>query len=888
MIGQNCTSDFQCSRVDCGGSAATDSALCVDGQCWCAERAFFFVLFGVYMLSLISVAIYARTMAPGGMLDSDANPTEAGQSSEAGQGTGGGSRGAGTTTHVTNPSHAAIAINDGAIPPSHDLTATDNNTNTTTSNTSTTASTTTSTNAPPSAHLVLMDHFMPRAGFGGPVMAFTLFSTLFSGYSVIGIPDDTFKAGFYGLRWLASTLPGLTSMLIFYPRFRRVGLARNYASPSDVFADRFNCQSLRLLATMIMLFVQLIYTAAQFKAIYDIIDAIALGRVDAYETTAFIMVVTVICDWIGGQRGIALSDSLQAGLMIVSFLTMPFVVSNEYRSFSEVMSTCTGPDGLNCIAQRRPWFSKTPTVLGSCLFNNQSATDPECFRSTFTGPNATAEFSAATTQWGINPDELTILDHQTLSMFGFIVNGFAFPMQTHFLQKLFLARSEAVIRHAMLALAVSAFMVFFPAFYYGMLTAADFPHETMTAVPMLCGKLMDKGGFPQFIAIVSLNAVLAAMMSTADSTIIGGTNIWICTWTKGFLLPGKSARVYSWLTFITTPFIAWCSLTFAVHAKDVRFDTLISIQNSVNWQAIPAFTVAMYSDRLAAYPLLCGMVVGLVITLSIEAAMALDHEDNEHHTLAAEQFDPYLPSGVWGVMANIVTAVIAQRVLESRGSSMADDSVRSFDTVSADIRATYGAERLTAVEIARICAGSPEPMEDSFRRMVTYAQGILMLFALPWYAAPFTDQGVGAGGFPQWAGVFFGAITLSYLACIYCIWSWDPNDTPIEGLHFGGAEMARPDRFKMGPRSSVVSAVTNHNDDDSQRDTDDDDVEGPAVPYSDVFGTEVASRDGSDDNDDEGDGDGSVARVTRRGRGSSAYGDLDITDAVAVDNSEED
>lgn len=82
-------------------------------------------------------------------------------------------------------------------------------------------------------------------------------------------------------------------------------MARNYASPSDVFADRFNCQALRLLATAIMLFVQvpitsilsmyqpvhhlltissllqLIYTAAQFKAIFDIIDAIALGRIDA-------------------------------------------------------------------------------------------------------------------------------------------------------------------------------------------------------------------------------------------------------------------------------------------------------------------------------------------------------------------------------------------------------------------------------------------------------------------------------------------------------------------------------------------------------------------------------------------------------------------------------
>lgn len=80
---------------------------------------------------------------------------------------------------------------------------------------------------PMSAHLVLMDHFVPRAGFGAVIMSLTLFSTLFSGYSVVGIPDDTFVAGFYGMRWLASTLPGITAMLLSVPSVRAlVALSR--------------------------------------------------------------------------------------------------------------------------------------------------------------------------------------------------------------------------------------------------------------------------------------------------------------------------------------------------------------------------------------------------------------------------------------------------------------------------------------------------------------------------------------------------------------------------------------------------------------------------------------------------------------------------------------
>jgi hypothetical protein len=53
-------------------------------------------------------------------------------------------------------------------------------------------------------------------------------------------------------------------------------------------------------------------TGVCVQALYEVIDVIALGRIDPYDTTAFIMVIIVVCDWIGGQRGITLSDSIQA------------------------------------------------------------------------------------------------------------------------------------------------------------------------------------------------------------------------------------------------------------------------------------------------------------------------------------------------------------------------------------------------------------------------------------------------------------------------------------------------------------------------------------------------------------------------------------------------
>jgi hypothetical protein len=98
----------------------------------------------------------------------------------------------------------------------------------------------------------------------------------------------------------------------------------------------------------------------------------------------------------------------------------------------------------------------------------------------------------------------------------------------------------------------------------------------------------------------------------------------------------------------------------------------------------------------------------------------------------------------------------------------------------------YGAERLTANAIEKIVQGSEEPMMIPKRRWLTYAQIAIIVATLPWYRTAYSDQEVTYGGFPEWAAWFFSAIVICYAIQMYCIWSWTPNDTPIEGLHYGG------------------------------------------------------------------------------------------------------
>eukprot|EP00041_Stephanoeca_diplocostata_P037208 m.1396292 g.1396292 ORF g.1396292 m.1396292 type:complete len:838 (+) comp24995_c0_seq22:359-2872(+) len=694
-----CVTDVDCSHVNCGGSQS-DRATCTDaGQCQCAERALFFVVFGIYIIALLWVAAYGKYLTKSYIEDRKTKTTK-------------------------------------------EMTTTEQ----------------------------LKDRFMPNANFGMWIMGLTIFSTTFSGYSVIGVPGEAELTGFVALRWLAIGISFTLTMLVYYPRFRRIGIARGYASPSDIFADRFNCQSLRLLATLVMLFVQFVFTTAQLKAIYDIIDVIALGRISAYSTTIFIAIILVICDIIGGQRGISLSDAIQAGIMLCAYLLMPFVLLSHYPSMGELHDPCAD-NSTQCIAAVRPWFAQYPTVGGSCLPVN-NATDSDCYRSHFA--NSTL-YNEGVARWGVNVDDRIEFDHQALSMLGFILNGFAFPLQTHFLQKLFLSRSERVLKFAFIILTVGFFIATFPSYYIGMLVPVQFGTDTGSPLPYACGELMNKGGFNQFVAVIALNAILAAIMSTADSTIIGACNVWTCTWMRGFLFKNRSTVAYQRCSMITTPIIAVLALVFALHADEIRFDTLIQIQNSVNWQIIPALTVAMFTDRIAAYPLLCGMVVGLAVTIGLELKHSLDHVGSDHY-FDRHRFDPLLPSGLYGVMVNVAATILAQYVLSAMGSPLANDDKRTTDQVDLKIRKGYGSQRLLASTIRSDIVPGIEPFSNRVPRILAGVGFALIVLALPWYESPFASQGIASGGMPTWAAGLTAAVTLAYVLQIAIIALWN---TPV-------------------------------------------------------------------------------------------------------------
>ena len=125
----------------------------------------------------------------------------------------------------------------------------------------------------------MVDHFL--AGRQTPLFIIVLstFSTIFSGYTMVGVPNETNSKGFTSLRWVQAINSIIISMIIFVPRMRGLAEKRNYTSTVDFITDRYRSESLRLIMIAIMVISDIIYCIGQFAAISSLIETVTNGQI---------------------------------------------------------------------------------------------------------------------------------------------------------------------------------------------------------------------------------------------------------------------------------------------------------------------------------------------------------------------------------------------------------------------------------------------------------------------------------------------------------------------------------------------------------------------------------------------------------------------------------
>ena len=318
----------------------------------------------------------------------------------------------------------------------------------------------------------LKDFYLAGSGVGFLVLVLTLYATQYSGNTLFAFTGKTFRIGYAWLMSVHFMTAIIVVYLVFAPRLHRLAKRESFITPADFLEHRFSHRPYTVLASITMVVAIGNYLLAQLTAM-----GLLLQGMTTYEPrTAFVAgvillaVIMLVYETLGGFRAVAWTDLIQGSILMVGFAILLFVVLDHFgglaKSYKLLESAkpekVAAPDALGI----RQWFSYIVVVgIGGALY-----------------PQA--------------------------------------------IQRIYAARNQRVLRNGVATMAFLPLTASLIAVLVGV-TAAASPElanlkdtDSDRVFSEVCRIVMDQSLFHRWLIVVLLAAVLAALMSTADSVLL--------------------------------------------------------------------------------------------------------------------------------------------------------------------------------------------------------------------------------------------------------------------------------------------------------------------------------------------------------------------------------
>lgn len=457
----------------------------------------------------------------------------------------------------------------------------------------------------------LSAHYLGGRDFGPLMTAGTLFASLFSGYTVIGVPNEAYRLGWFSIRWIPSLMGIVMGYFGTGLRLRKASLIRNHQSPVDFITDRYQSQLLRYTVVFLQVLPTLIYLAAQVIAIKGTFNSIFELDPDSTYAVIIIMALILVFEWVGGLNSVALTDSIQAVVMVISFVIIPSVLVRNFGGWKDL--------------------------------------DPE----TFPQPSFYQ----------------TMTKEQQWDFWQFSVVNFSFFTLPHLLQRTYAARDLKSLRMGYAVMTMGPWFTSFVGIFMGTVGVAILANEDGSpASPSnpfaaILEEMMNLGGFSMAAGTIAVTASLAAIMSTADSLIIAISQlvtVEIVYPLRQNASPTEVAMVGKVVSFLSVALSLLVGIFW-----DQGISDLGKIQFALSAQAVPAFLFGLfsYNKKTDIHPwcLSGGAFASVVYVFAIYFGYLKPNDDS----LA-------FSSGVTGFMVHVVVAVVLEALRRLMGGSTQD------------------------------------------------------------------------------------------------------------------------------------------------------------------------------------------------------------------------
>ena len=413
----------------------------------------------------------------------------------------------------------------------------------------------------------LKDFYLAGNGFGLVVIFLTLYATQYSGNTLFGYSGKAYRIGFAWIMSIHFMTAVVACFLIYAPRLYAHAKKYDFITPTDYLQHRFNSNWINVIATIILVVVLSNYLLAQLMAMGRAMQGLSSADPDlAYRQGVILLtLIMVVYGTLGGIRAIAWTDVIQGLVLMVGFSLLLFML---YKQF--------GPISL-----------ATNIIQQSSESAKVDVPDANRLR-----------------EW--------------LSYI--IIIGLGSVLYPQAIQRVYAARSEKVLRQGLALMAFAPLFSSLIAVITGIYALAYVPGlegtETDRILGIIMSMIQENSVLGYWLVVVLYAAILAAMMSTADSALLSISSMLSKDIYGRFIDSNASearltfmGKIFSWCLII---FLVWLAIYLSDKASlikllDRKFDILI--------QLVPAFMVSIHWRGMQALPTFIGIVFGVTLSL---------------------------------------------------------------------------------------------------------------------------------------------------------------------------------------------------------------------------------------------------------------------------------
>ena len=167
----------------------------------------------------------------------------------------------------------------------------------------------------------ISEFFLASKNLSPLVLTCTYVASLFSTFSILGLPALMYAHGLSAIYFIAFTdFFGLILLVVIGKKLHRAACEKQIFSPIEAISAAYNSQKLGFVLALVFALSLLPYIALQLVGIGAFIDSYSDGRIDYVTGVGAMMAIVLLYLFLGGMRAVAYTDFIQLVAMVVGLL----------------------------------------------------------------------------------------------------------------------------------------------------------------------------------------------------------------------------------------------------------------------------------------------------------------------------------------------------------------------------------------------------------------------------------------------------------------------------------------------------------------------------------------------------------------------------------------